>query len=70
MWKMRWMFFEMLESLLWVAVGAIFGALGRFLITNSSSRLSNHQGFPFGTLLVNALGLRDRRICTRLDSRP
>jgi CrcB protein len=46
----------MLESLLWVVVGAIFGALGRFLITSSSSQLSNHHGFPFGILLVNVLG--------------
>jgi fluoride exporter len=44
------------ENLLWVAIGAIFGALCRFLITSFSSRLSNHHGFPYGTLVVNVLG--------------
>src|SRR3954447_7029615 len=44
------------ENMLWVAVGAIFGALCRFLITSFSSRLSNHHGFPYGTLVVNVLG--------------
>jgi CrcB protein len=46
----------MAENLLCVAIGAIFGALGRFLITSFSSRLSNHHGFPYGTLAVNVLG--------------
>jgi len=46
----------MAENLLCVAIGAIFGALGRFLITSLSSRLSNHHGFPYGTLAVNVLG--------------
>ena len=44
------------ENMLWVAIGAIFGALCRFLITSFSSRLSNHHGFPYGTLAVNVLG--------------
>lgn len=43
-------------SLLYVAVGAIFGALARFLVTHFSSELSHHHGFPYGTLAVNVVG--------------
>jgi fluoride exporter len=39
-----------------VALGAVFGALARFLITHFSSELSHHHGFPYGTLIVNAMG--------------
>jgi len=46
----------MLISVLCVAVGAIFGALARFLITHFSSELSHHHGFPYGTLAVNVVG--------------
>jgi fluoride exporter len=46
----------MLISLLYVAVGAIFGAMARFLVTHFSSELSHHHGFPYGTLAVNVLG--------------
>ncbi len=46
----------MLISVLCVAVGAIFGALARFLITHLSSELSHHHGFPYGTLAVNVVG--------------
>jgi CrcB protein len=46
----------MLVSVLCVAAGAIFGAIARFLITHFSSELSNHHGFPYGTLIVNVLG--------------
>lgn len=46
----------MLVSLLYVAVGAIFGAVARFLITHFSSELSHHHGFSYGTLAVNVLG--------------
>ena len=46
----------MLENILYVAVGAVVGALGRFLVTHYSSELSHHRGFPFGTLIVNVLG--------------
>jgi fluoride exporter len=46
----------MLVSMLCVAVGAIFGAMARFLITHFSSELSRHHGFPYGTLAVNAVG--------------
>ena len=37
-------------------IGAIFGAILRFVITHYSSELSHHHGFPYGTLLVNVLG--------------
>lgn len=46
----------MLVSVLCVAVGAIFEALARFLITHFSSQLSHHHGFPYGTLTVNVVG--------------
>src|SRR5437879_11733433 len=45
-----------LASLLYVAIGAIFGALARFLVTHFSSELSHHHGFPYGTLIVNVVG--------------
>jgi CrcB protein len=43
-------------GLLYLSIGAIFGAILRFLITHYSSELSHHHGFPYGTLLVNVLG--------------
>jgi CrcB protein len=43
-------------GILYLSIGAIFGAILRFLITHYSSELSHHHGFPYGTLLVNALG--------------
>lgn len=46
----------MLVSILCVAAGAIVGAIARFLITHFSSELSHHQGFPYGTLVVNVVG--------------
>jgi fluoride exporter len=46
----------MFASVLCVAVGAVLGALARFLVTHFSSELSHHHGFPYGTLIVNALG--------------
>jgi CrcB protein len=46
----------MLENILYVAAGAIVGALARFLITHYFSELSRHQGFPYGTLIVNVVG--------------
>jgi len=46
----------MFASVLCVAVGAVLGALARFLVTHFSSQLSHHHGFPYGTLIVNALG--------------
>jgi CrcB protein len=46
----------MLENILYVAAGAIVGALARFFVTHLSSELSNHHGFPYGTLAVNVVG--------------
>ena len=43
-------------GILYLSIGAIFGATLRFLITHYSSELSHHHGFPYGTLLVNILG--------------
>jgi fluoride ion exporter CrcB/FEX len=57
----------MLVSMLCVAVGAIFGALARFLITHFSSELSRHHGFPYGTLAVNAVGCVIVGICAHMD---
>jgi len=45
-----------LIGILVVAVGAVVGAIARFLITHFSSQLSNHHGFPYGTLIVNVIG--------------
>ena len=46
----------MFHNLLYVALGAIAGALARFLVTHFSSELSHHHGFPYGTLIVNVVG--------------
>jgi len=46
----------MLTNILCVAAGAIFGALARFYVTNLSSEISHHHGFPYGTLIVNVAG--------------
>ena len=46
----------MLLSVLCVAGGAICGALVRFLITHLTSEVSDHHGFPYGTLIVNVAG--------------
>lgn len=46
----------MVQNVLYVAMGAIVGALARFLITNLSSKLSHHHGFTYGTLIVNVTG--------------
>lgn len=46
----------MLTNILCVAAGAIFGALARFYVTNASSEISHHHGFPYGTLIVNVAG--------------
>ena len=46
----------MLENILLVSLGAIFGALARYLVTHFSSELSDHHGFPYGTLIVNVVG--------------
>ena len=46
----------MAVGILYLSIGAILGAILRFLITHYSSELSHHHGFPYGTLLVNVLG--------------
>ena len=46
----------MVTGILYLSVGAILGATFRFLITHYSSEISHHQGFPYGTLIVNVLG--------------
>ena len=46
----------MLQSVLLVMVGGALGAAARYLLTHFSSNLTQHHGFPYGTLLVNVLG--------------
>jgi CrcB protein len=46
----------MFENVLYVAAGAILGALARYAITHFYSESSSHTGFPMGTLLVNVIG--------------
>ena len=46
----------MATGILYLSLGAVLGAVLRFLITHYSSELSHHHGFPFGTLAVNVLG--------------
>jgi len=46
----------MLQAIGLVMLGAAVGGVARFLVTNFSSDLSHHHGFPYGTLIVNVLG--------------
>lgn len=46
----------MATGIFYLSIGAILGAILRFVSTHYSSELSHHHGFPFGTLLVNVLG--------------
>jgi fluoride exporter len=46
----------MLKALALVMLGGAGGAAARYLITHFSSELSQHHGFPYGTLGVNAIG--------------
>lgn len=46
----------MFGKIVYVAVGAVIGAIARFLVTHLSSEISHHHGFPYGTLAVNAIG--------------
>lgn len=46
----------MLQSVMYVALGAIVGAVARFLVTHFFSEVSHHHGFPYGTLIVNVVG--------------
>jgi len=45
-----------LNNLLYLSIGAVLGALARFAFTHYSSQISEHHGFPIGTLLVNVIG--------------
>jgi len=46
----------MLEAIALVMLGASFGAAARFLTTHYTSEITQHHGFPYGTLIVNIIG--------------
>ena len=46
----------MIRPILLVMFGGAIGAASRYLITHFSSDISDHHGFPFGTLAVNVIG--------------
>jgi CrcB protein len=46
----------MLTAILLVMLGGAFGSAIRYLVNHFFSDLSNHHGFPIGTLLVNVIG--------------
>ena len=46
----------MLQAILLVMTGGAVGAAIRYLISHFFSELSQHHGFPIGTLLVNVVG--------------
>jgi CrcB protein len=46
----------MLAAISLVMLGGAFGSGARYLVTRLSSDLTEHHGFPFGTLAVNVLG--------------
>ncbi|HSE49432.1 MAG TPA: fluoride efflux transporter CrcB [Terriglobales bacterium] len=46
----------MLQAIALVMLGGALGAAARYLVTHLFSEVSRHQGFPFGTLLVNVFG--------------
>ena len=46
----------MLENILYVSLGAIVGAIARFLITHYSTEFTQGHAFPCGTLIVNVAG--------------
>lgn len=46
----------MLQAVFLVMVGGALGAASRYLITHLSSNLTQHHGFPYGTLVVNVFG--------------
>ncbi|HLQ79081.1 MAG TPA: fluoride efflux transporter CrcB, partial [Terriglobia bacterium] len=46
----------MMRPIFLVMLGGAVGAACRFLVTHFLSDLSDHHGFPFGTLAVNAIG--------------
>ena len=46
----------MLENILYVSLGAIVGAIARFLITHYSTEFTQGHAFRYGTLIVNVAG--------------
>ena len=46
----------MTQAILLVMLGGAVGSALRYVVTHVSSDLSNHHGFPFGTLFVNVIG--------------
>lgn len=46
----------MVQNFLCLAAGALLGAFARFAVTHYFSDLSDHHGFPYGTLIVNIAG--------------
>ncbi|HEV3317877.1 MAG TPA: fluoride efflux transporter CrcB [Candidatus Angelobacter sp.] len=46
----------MTANIFYLSIGAILGAILRFLVTHFSSEFSHHRGFPYGTLIVNVTG--------------
>lgn len=45
----------MLKSILFVSLGAVVGAVARYLLSEATQRAFG-DGFPYGTLLVNVIG--------------
>lgn len=46
----------MAVNIFYFSIGAVLGAILRFLVTHFSSDFSRHSGFPYGTLIVNVVG--------------
>lgn len=46
----------MLENIVYVSLGAVAGAIARFLITHYSTEFTQGHAFPYGTLIVNVFG--------------
>jgi CrcB protein len=45
----------MLKSIMFVSLGAVVGAVARYLLSEATVRVFG-DGFPYGTLLVNVVG--------------
>ncbi len=45
----------MLKSIMLVSLGAVIGAVARYLLSEATVRIFG-DGFPYGTLLVNVIG--------------
>jgi len=43
-------------NIFYLSIGAVLGAILRYLVTHFSSEISQHRGFPYGTLIVNVAG--------------